>query len=140
MSAYRERKSITLEAAQAVVEAGLAKAGEKGLPFTLVVVDESAQLVMFARQDGCPLAAHKRARQKAETAAKFMQPTAGFWEFVKDDPILREGLAGDSETLVMPGAIPLKVGEETVGAVGASGAHYSVDQEVAEAAAAAFEG
>jgi uncharacterized protein GlcG (DUF336 family) len=137
-TAARERKTITLEAAQVVVEAGLAKATEKGIPFCLVVVDESAQMVLFARQDGCALAAHKRARLKAETAAKFGQPTSGFWDFVKDDPILTSGLAGDHETLVMPGAIPLKVGDEVVGAVGASGAHYSVDQEVVEAAAAAF--
>jgi uncharacterized protein GlcG (DUF336 family) len=136
----RSRGTITLEAAQAVIEAGFARAAEKGIPFTLVVVDESAHMVAFARQDGCVLAAHRRARQKAETAARFQQPTAGFWEFCKDDPILRSGLVGDPETLVMPGAIPLKVGEEVVGAVGASGAHYSIDQEVAEAAAAAFPG
>jgi uncharacterized protein GlcG (DUF336 family) len=132
--------TITVEAAQAMIEAGFAKGREKGIPFAIAVVDEGANPVAFARQDGCALAALTRCWKKAETAAAFGQPTGGFWEFVKDDPILVNGIGGDPTVLVMPGAIPLKVEEQVVGAVGVSGAHYSDDDEVAKAAAAAFPG
>jgi uncharacterized protein GlcG (DUF336 family) len=134
----RARMTITLEAAQMMIEAGFAKADEKGVPFAIAVVDEGGHPVAFARQDGCALAALTRSRKKAETAATFGQPTAGFWDFIKDDAILLNGIGSDPALLVMPGGIPLKVGDQVVGAVGVSGAHYSVDDEVVQAAAAAF--
>jgi uncharacterized protein GlcG (DUF336 family) len=136
----RARMTITLAAARLMIDAGFAKADEKGVAFAIAVVDESAQPVAFARQDGCALAALTRSCKKAVTAATFGQPTAGFWEFVKDDPILLNGIAGDPSLLVMPGGIPLKLDGQLVGAVGVSGAHYSVDEEVVQAAAAAFPG
>src|SRR5688572_2189920 len=49
------RPSITLEAAQALIEAAEVKAREIGVPMVIVVVDESGILKAFGRMDGAIL-------------------------------------------------------------------------------------
>lgn len=44
----------------------------------------------------------------------------------------------DGRAIIFPGGVPIKVGETVVGAVGVSGGTGNQDNEVAEAAAAAF--
>jgi uncharacterized protein GlcG (DUF336 family) len=138
MRGARPRLTITIDAARTMIDAAFAKGEEKGIPFAVAIVDEGGNPVAFARQDGCVLAALTLCRKKAQAAVGFGSPTEGFWEFVKDDPALLVGVAGDPDLLVLAGGIPLKVDSAVVGAIGVSGAHYRDDNEVAQAAAAAF--
>jgi uncharacterized protein GlcG (DUF336 family) len=101
------------------------------------VVNESGQLLAFLRQDGCPSVAAELAIKKAATAAAVGTPTQAFWEFVGADPALTSGLAHDPDLLALGGGAPVIVDGEVVGAVGVSGGHYTEDDIVSRAGAAA---
>jgi uncharacterized protein GlcG (DUF336 family) len=59
-------------------------------------------------------------------------PTGEAWfNFIKDDPILREGVHGFSDFMLMGGGVPVLSDNQVIGAVGISGGHYSTDQECA---------
>ena len=68
-------ESVTLSAAQAVVEAARAKAEEIGVPMDIAVVDEGNNLTAFARMDGAWLGSIDIAQNKAYTARAFDMPT-----------------------------------------------------------------
>ena len=68
-------ESVTLSAAQAVVEAARAKAEEIGVPMNIAVVDEGNNLTAFARMDGAWLGSIDIAQNKAYTARSFDMST-----------------------------------------------------------------
>jgi uncharacterized protein GlcG (DUF336 family) len=67
--------SVTLSAAQDVVEAARAKAEEIGVPMNIAVVDEGNNLTAFARMDGAWLGSIDIAKDKAYTARSFDMST-----------------------------------------------------------------
>ena len=66
---------ITLERAQAAIQAAMAEATKRGWPLVIAVVDSGANLVAFARMDGAPLGSIAVAQHKARASAKFRRPT-----------------------------------------------------------------
>jgi uncharacterized protein GlcG (DUF336 family) len=130
--------SVSLTAAQAVIAAALDKASEEQVPMAIAVLDSGGNLVALARQDGAVLSAPRLAMQKARTVLESGQNTQDLWEFVKDDQELVIGLAATPEMMIVGGGVKLEHGGSTIGAVGASGGHYSGDIAVAEAGAAAL--
>ena len=66
----RSANSITLSAAQVVVEVARARATEIGVPMNIAVVDAGGNLVAFARMDGAWLGSIDIAKNKAYTAAR----------------------------------------------------------------------
>ena len=67
--------SVTLSAAQAVVDAARAKADEIGVPMNIAVVDDGNNLTAFARMDGAWLGSIDIAQNKAYTARSFDMST-----------------------------------------------------------------
>jgi uncharacterized protein GlcG (DUF336 family) len=133
----RRRGSLTEQGAAHVVDAARRAAADAGPPVCIAVVNESGQLLAFLRQDGCPSVAAALAIKKARTAAAVGTPTQAFWEFVGTDPALTSGLAHDPDLLALGGGAPVVVDGEVVGAVGVSGGHYTEDDTVSRAGAAA---
>lgn len=128
------KQSITTEVAHRVIAAAEAKAGEKGRPMAIAVVDESGVLKAFSRMDGAPLLAVQVAQDKAYTAAGFNLSTDGWFDFIKDDPPLAAGAApGIDRLVVFGGGYPIQVDGTAVGGIGVSGGHYTEDMEVAQA-------
>ena len=72
-------ESVTLSAAQAVVEAARAKAEEIGVPMDIAVVDEGNNLTAFARMDGAWLGSIDIAQNKAYTARSLRHVDARSW-------------------------------------------------------------
>ena len=132
-----ERKSITLETAQSVIDAAAQKAREIGVPMAIAVVDPDGTLKAFSRMDGAALLAVRIAQQKAWTAISFGLSTHGFWDFVKDDPPLLHSLPHQEDMILFGGGYPIRIDGEMIGGVGVSGGHYSQDQQCAEAGLAA---
>jgi uncharacterized protein GlcG (DUF336 family) len=136
-----EKRSITAEAAQAVISASVAKATERGGAFVIVVVDESGVTKASLRMDGAPLVSVQVATDKAYTAAGFGMPTNDWFDFIDSDGPLKLGAtAGIDRLVIFGGGYPLKDGDQIVGAVGVSGGHWSDDMEVAKAGLEAFGG
>jgi len=130
---------MTLEAAQAVVEAAKAKAAEIGVPMNIAVVDEGMNLTAFARMDGAWLGSIDIAQNKAYTARAFDMATRDLAPLCQSgQPLFGIHASNHGRLIIFAGGIPLKKGEQVVGAVGVSGGSVEQDHEVAEAGVAAF--
>ena len=129
------KKSVSLADAERMAQAAITKAMELGMAIAVTIVDESGITKLFARMDHAPLIAVDASRKKAVTAVGFGLPTGEPWfSFIKDDPILREGVHGFRDFMLMGGGVPIMSGNQIIGAIGVSGGHYLKDQECAGAA------
>jgi uncharacterized protein GlcG (DUF336 family) len=130
---------ITLEQAHVVMDAARRKADELGVPMNIAVVDAGSNLTAFARQDGAWLGSIAIAQDKAFTARAFDAATGDLYEQTQPGGSLYGiGVSNDGRVITFPGGIPLRSGDEIVGAVGVSGGTTDQDQAVAQEAAAAF--
>jgi uncharacterized protein GlcG (DUF336 family) len=129
---------ISLQQAQTVVEAAVAKADEIGVPMNVAVVDAGNNLTAFVRQDGAWLGSIDIAQSKAYTARAFDMSTADLGaEAQPGKSLYGIEASNDGNLIVFGGGIPLTDGDEVVGAIGVSGGSVDQDVEVAEAGVAA---
>ena len=132
-------KTVTLDAAQKIVDGARAKADEIGVPMNIAVVDEGNNLTAFGRMDGAWLGSIDIAQNKAYTARSFDMATKDLAPLAQpNQPLYGIEATNDGRLIVFAGGIPLMDGEEVVGAVGVSGGSVEQDHEVAEAGVAAF--
>jgi uncharacterized protein GlcG (DUF336 family) len=132
-------KSMTLDAAQKVVDGARAKADEIGVPMDIAVVDEGNNLTAFARMDNAWLGSIDIAQAKAYTARAFDMPTKDLAPLAQpNQPLFGINAGNDGNLIVFAGGIPLMDGDDVVGAIGVSGGSVEQDHEVAEAGVAAF--
>jgi uncharacterized protein GlcG (DUF336 family) len=135
MTAF-EKSSITAEAAQRLIDAGEAEASARDLALVFAVCDESGVLKAFRRMDGAALMSVQIAQDKAYTAAGFGLATNAWHELIEGDSQIGHGAGGIDRLVAFAGGVPITVDERLVGGFGVSGAHYSQDLEVAQAALA----
>ncbi len=129
------KQSISSELASRLITAATAKATQLQMGIAVTIVDESGVLKAFARMDGAPLLAIGASRKKAMTAVGFGMPTGAPWhDFIKDDPILANGVQSLDDFTLLGGGMPIQVDGAVVGAIGVSGGHYSQDEACARAA------
>lgn len=134
----RTQQTMTYAAARAAVDAALTRAVELDVAVNIAVADPSGALLAFARMDGAALLSSGIAQDKAWTVAAFNGvPTHEFFELIKGEPALREGIVHRDRLVVFGGGVPVLVDGVLVGAVGVSGGSAAQDQEIAEAGAAA---
>jgi uncharacterized protein GlcG (DUF336 family) len=132
-------KTVTLSAAQAVVEAAKKKADEIGVPMDIAVVDGGNNLTAFARMDGAWLGSIDIAQNKAYTARSFDMSTKDLAPLAQpNQPLYGIEASNQGRLIVFAGGIPLEADGKVVGAIGVSGGSVEQDHEVAEAGAAAF--
>jgi glc operon protein GlcG len=125
---------ISLDRAQAVINAAVAEAKKRNWKMNVAVADSGGNLVAFQRMDGAMLASIQIAEHKAKAGATFRRPTKVF-----EDGInlmhLNYLLAFDG-VIASRGGIPLIDRGAIIGAIGCSGGTDSQDEVVAEAGAA----
>ena len=125
---------ISLDRAQAVINAAVAEAKNRNWKMNVAVSDSGGNLVAFQRMDGAMLASIQIAEHKAKAGATFRRPTKVF-----EDGInlmhLNYLLAFDG-VIASRGGIPLIDRGAIIGAIGCSGGTDSQDEVVAEAGAA----
>ncbi len=130
---------ILLEDARRVIAAGEKKAQEIGQPMNIAVVDAGGNLVAHVRMDKAWMGSVDIAINKAWTARAFDIPTKNLAELSQSgDQFFGIHASNGGRVMIFAGGIPLKRGDEVMGAVGVSGGMGKQDQAVAEAAAAAF--
>ena len=138
-STITSQGTVTLEDARRVTAAAEDCAREIGQPQNIAVVDAGGNLVSHVRMDGAWIGSVDIAINKAFTARAFDLPTA---DLAADSQPggqfygIQESNKG--RVVIFAGGVPLKRGDEVVGAVGVSGGDGEQDTMVAEAAAAAF--
>jgi glc operon protein GlcG len=128
------RRVIDTAGADAVIAAAEAEAHARGARVYLCVVDPSGEVIAMRRTDGAQVASARVAVDKARTAAIFVRPSREMEEQVSTG---RLGALALHSASCLTGGIPLKVGEEVVGAIGTSGETPDVDEAISIAGAAA---
>ena len=130
--------SLSLEAAQSALMAGIAAASEMGVPMGLIAVDRSGHTIASARMSGASAMTLDVAFKKAWTSAMVSAPTAFVKDFVTSDHGSTISMPHVANFSVIAGGIPVMVEGACVGAIGVSGASADLDLKVAEAAVAAL--
>ena len=126
--------SITLEQAQTVVKAALAKAEELDLKMNVAVVCGGANLLAFARKEGAWLGSIDIAIKKAKTARYFDMPTGELGKLSQPGGSLYNIEVSNGGLITFPGGLPITDADGTViGAIGVSGNTVENDHIVAQA-------
>ena len=130
---------ITLADARRVIAAAEQKAEEIGQPMNIAVVDSGGNLVAHVRMDKAWMGSVDIAINKAWTARAFDIATKQLAELSQSgDQFFGIHASNHGRVMIFAGGIPLKRGDQVVGAVGVSGGMGKQDHAVAEAGADAF--
>jgi len=114
------QKNISLAMAETIANAALAQCYGMGFKVSVTVVDRDGLPIVMLRGDGAGMHTAEGSDRKAYTARTFSQPSADFAKRVHDDPN-SAGSLQYSRVLALAGGLPIKVGDDVVGAVGISG-------------------
>ena len=114
------QKNVSLAMAQTIAQAALAQCESMGFKVSAAVVDRGGLTIVMLRGDGAGLHTPEGAERKAYTARTFSQPSADFVKRLSDRPDTA-GSRQYTRVLALGGGLPIKAGNEVVGAVGVSG-------------------
>lgn len=129
---------ITIQQAQAAVEAALKKSKDLGVKMNIAVVDAGSNLKAFARMDGAWLGSIDIAIKKARTARFFDMPTGEIGKLSQPGGALYNIEHSNGGLISFPGGVPITNGKgEVIGAIGVSGDTVDNDHTVATAGAEA---
>lgn len=122
-------------------DAAIAEAEELGYRVCVAVVDAAGHLITFDRMDGAPFQTIDIATAKAFSVAGNHTATHEYWHNIADEPWLVAGVQSIQGLSLLGGGIPVRQGDEVIGAVGVSGkSSMAVDQQLAEVAVRAIVG
>jgi glc operon protein GlcG len=128
---------ISLDRAQAVLNAAVAEAKKRNWKMNIAVVDSGGHLVAFQRMDGAQLSSIVIAEHKARAAATFRRETKFFEDGIQLKN-LHYLLAFDG-IIASRGGIPLVEKGKIIGAIGVSGGADSQDEVISKAGLAVIE-
>jgi len=129
-----QSRRISLELALALLERVRAEAAARDLALAIAVVDDAGQVVASQRMDGAALGAMQLAVGKAYTSVLWGMPTGEFTQSTQPGGDDWGWNTTDPRIVVYAGGLPLLVGGELVGGVGASGGTPADDAACVEAA------
>ena len=114
-------KDISLSVAKAIAEGAVAACAEKGYAVSAVVVDRDGETIVEMRGDDAAPHTMENARRKAYTAMTFRQPTAEYAKKLQDPNSVAHQQVTLPNVIAIPGGQPIKIDNQVVGGVGASG-------------------
>jgi uncharacterized protein GlcG (DUF336 family) len=112
-------KMLTVDVAQSLAQEAMMKCRADGYHVTVQVVDAGNFLKAFVRDDGAGLATIDVARMKATSVILQNRPSGPPANLAPGAPVPPPVIPG---TINAMGGVPIKVGEQTIGAVAVSGA------------------
>lgn len=113
-------KDLSAGMALTIAETALATCKANGHRVSVTVVGRNGEVIVQVRGDDTGPHTMENSMRKAYTARTFRVPSGDVVQRVKNDPTA--GLVHLTNVIATQGALPVKVGDEVVGAVGASGA------------------
>ena len=114
------RKDISVDAADVIATTAMADCKAKGWKVSTTVVGRNGEVLLQLRGDGTGPHTMENSWKKAFTARTFNIPSGEMEKRLKDNPQMgAQYLTGFTTGR---GALPIKIGDEVVGAAGASGA------------------
>jgi len=115
------QRDVSLRMGLAIAEAALAECEKLGVSVSVAVVDRAGRLRVFLQGDGAAPHNIELARRKAYTARTFRRSSAEWAERTAGAAPLA-GQRQLAEVIPLGGGLPVNAGNETIGAVGVSGA------------------
>lgn len=126
-------KNISLGLAKTIAEVALETCQATGYHVSVTVVDRAGVVRVALRGDGSSPHTFENSQRKAYTSRTFRVPSGEFATRMANDPVRApQFLTG---IVALAGAVPIKVGDEIIGAVGVSGAPGGEKDEVCAKAA-----
>jgi uncharacterized protein GlcG (DUF336 family) len=113
-------KDLSAKIAMSIAETAMATCAANGYRVSITVVGRNGEVLLQARGDNTGPHTMENSFKKAYTARTFRIPSGEMAKRFKDNPQI--GAVFLSNITTARGALPIKVGEETIGAAGASGA------------------
>ncbi|KAA6460429.1 heme-binding protein [Acidobacteria bacterium AB60] len=113
------QKALSTDAAISVAQGAINKCRADGFKISLTVLDAGGLVKIQVRGDGTGPHTLEHSKRKAYTALTFKRnsaETAKAWASAPTPPPVIEGTVG------APGGVPIRAGDEVIGAIGVSGA------------------
>jgi uncharacterized protein GlcG (DUF336 family) len=114
------RKDLSMETALVIATTAIETCKANGYRVSATVVGRSGEIIVQLRGDNTGPHTVENSFRKAYTARTFRVPSGEIAERLKKDPTL--GLIHLTNVIANQGALPIKVGDDVIGAAGASGA------------------
>ena len=115
-----QHKDLTAAIAMEIASTTQATCKANGYSVSVTVVGRAGEVILQVRGDDSNPHTMENSMRKAYTARTFRSPSGALVERLKADPTL--GLIHLTNVIANQGALPIKVGDEVIGAAGASGA------------------
>ena len=115
-----QHKDLTAAIAMTIAETTIATCKANGYAVSATVVGRNGEIIVQVRGDNTGPHTIENSMRKAYTARTFRSPSGDLVTRLKADPSL--GLIHLNNIIANQGALPIKVGDETIGGAGASGA------------------
>jgi uncharacterized protein GlcG (DUF336 family) len=113
------QKMITIDVAQTIAQEAMAACRANGYKVSVTVVDSANILKAFLRDDGAPMATVEIGRMKVNTVMAFGTASGPPPNLPPGTPSPPPILPGTTNFI---GGVPIKVGDQVIGAVSVSGA------------------
>jgi uncharacterized protein GlcG (DUF336 family) len=126
-------RDLSLALATRIAEGALEACRAKHFKVGVAVVDRGGHVLIAMRDDGTAHHVIELAERKAYTARIFRQTSREFVDRIIGNP-RSQGLKDTTGVLASIGGVPIKVGEDTIGGVGVSGAPGGPNDEACAAA------
>ena len=114
------QKALSAAMALSIAQTALETCTKQGYHVSVHVLGRDGEVLVAVRGDDAPPHTMENSQKKAYTARTFRIPSGEFAQRVKDNPTT--GAVHLSGIVAAQGALPIKVGDEVIGAVGVSGA------------------
>jgi uncharacterized protein GlcG (DUF336 family) len=114
------QKNVSVAMAQTIANAALAQCESMGFKVSVTVLDRDGLAVVMLRGDVAGLHTPEGSDCKAYTARTYSSPSANFAKRVTTEPNYAPAIQYH-RVLALAGGLPIKVGNEVIGAVGVSG-------------------
>jgi uncharacterized protein GlcG (DUF336 family) len=115
-----EHKDLSAAMAITIAQTTIATCTANGYQVSVTIVGRAGEIIVQVRGDGTGPHTFENSFRKAYTARTFRSPSGDLVKRLKDDPTL--GLIHLTNVIANQGALPIKVGDDVIGAAGASGA------------------
>lgn len=126
-------RDLSLALATQIAQAALDHCRAQNFKVGVSVVDRGGHVLISMRDDGTAHHVIELAERKAYTARIFRQTTGQFVDRIISNP-RSQGLKDTKGVLASLGGVPIKVGDDTIGGVGVSGAPGGSNDEACAAA------
>ena len=116
-----QEKNMPLDIAAEIAQSAVVACAADGYHVAAAVVDRAGVVRALLRGDNAGPHTVSAATQTAFTSASTRSPTSGIVENIQKNPGAAQ-LTAIEGFLVLGGGVPVKIGKETIGAVGVGGA------------------